>query len=211
MPEVNGLWLFVGAAVALAVTPGPAVLYIVTRSISQGRAAGVVSCLGVALGGIVHVVAAALGLSAVLATSAFAFSVVKYAGAAYLVWLGVRKLTQPPQAAAAANAERRSLIRVFQDGVVVNVLNPKTALFFLAFLPQFVTPSRGDVPLQCAFLGGLFVLIALCTDTSWSLAASGAGMWLRSHPRFISSERLVTGSVYLTLGVAAAVSGNGRK
>lgn len=127
------------------------------------------------------------------------------------MWLGVRKLTRAPEAKAAETVEPHSLLRVFHEGVIVNVLNPKTALFFLAFLPQFVTPSRGDVPFQCAFLGGLFVLIALCTDTSWSLAASGAGSWLRRHPRFVSSERYVAASVYLTLGLAAAVSGNGRK
>ena len=211
MPEVSNLELFVIAAAALAITPGPAVLYIVTRSISRGRTAGVISCLGVALGALVHVMAAALGLSAVLATSTVAFNVVKYAGAAYLVWLGVRKLTGEPEARDAEIAEPHSLLRVFHEGVIVNVLNPKTALFFLAFLPQFVTPTTGDVSLQCAFLGGLFVLIALCTDTAWSLAASGAGSWLRRHPRFVSSERYVAGSVYLTLGLAAAVSGNGRK
>jgi threonine/homoserine/homoserine lactone efflux protein len=211
MPDLDRLWLFVIAAVALAVTPGPAVLYIVTRSIGQGRAAGVASSLGVAVGSLVHVLAASLGLSAVLATSAVAFNVVKFAGATYLIWLGIRKLMQPAMAATIAAGERHSLARVFRDGVVVNVLNPKTALFFLAFLPQFIEPTRGGVPLQCAFLGGLFTSIALCTDTSWALAASGAGAWLRRHPRFIASERYVAGSVYVTLGLAAAVSGNVRK
>jgi threonine/homoserine/homoserine lactone efflux protein len=211
MPDLGALGLFVVAAMVLAVTPGPAVLYIVTRSISQGRAAGVVSCLGVAVGGLVHVLAAALGLSAVLAASALAFDVVKYAGAAYLVYLGVRKLTQAPAATVEDAGGRRSLLRVFRDGVVVNVLNPKTALFFLAFLPQFVVPSRGDVPLQCAFLGSLFILIAFSTDTTWALLASGAGAWLRRHPRFVTTERYVSGSVYLGLGLATAVSGSGRK
>src|SRR5262245_23822406 len=135
MLDAGSLWLYVLAALALAVTPGPAVLYVVTRSISQGRAAGVVSCLGVALGGMVHVLAAGLGLSAVLATSALAFNAVKYAGAAYLVWLGVRKLTQAPAALTIDAAATHSLLRVFREGLVVNVLNPKTALFFLAFLP----------------------------------------------------------------------------
>jgi threonine/homoserine/homoserine lactone efflux protein len=136
---------------------------------------------------------------------------VKYAGAAYLVWLGIRSFTQQDGATAAEPAERRSLLRVLRDGFVVNVLNPKTALFFLAFLPQFVTPSRGHVALQCAFLGGLFVLIAFVTDASWSLVASGAGSWLRRHPRIMSSERYVSGSVYIGLGLAAALSGDGRK
>lgn len=208
---MRNLQLFVFAALVLAVTPGPAVLYIVTRSITQGRTAGAVSCLGIATGGLVHVLAAALGLSAALAASALAFNIVKYAGAAYLVWLGVRTLATRTAPAAVERAEPRSLARVFQDGVVVNVLNPKTALFFLAFLPQFVSPARGDVPLQVASLGGLFILIAFCTDTSWSLAASGAGSWLRGHPRFVSSQRYVAGSVYLTMGLTAALSGSSRK
>jgi threonine/homoserine/homoserine lactone efflux protein len=211
VPEWGSLWLFVLAAVALAVTPGPAVLYIVTRSISQGRPAGIVSCLGVALGGMVHVLAAALGLSAILATSALAFNVVKFAGAAYLVWLGIRKLTRAPEATTTGNARPQPLPRIFSEGMIVNALNPKTALFFLAFLPQFVSPSRGDVSVQCAVLGGLFILIAACTDMTWALVASGAGSWLHRHPRFIASERYVTGGVYLTLGLAAAASGTGRK
>jgi threonine/homoserine/homoserine lactone efflux protein len=210
MIDAGHLGLFAAAALALAITPGPAVLYIVTRSLSQGRAAGVVSCLGVALGGLFHVLAATLGLSAVLATSAMAFGVVKYAGAAYLVWLGIRKLRSPAVAFAGPAADDPSLVRAFREGVVVNVLNPKTALFFLAFLPQFVVPSRGSVPLQCALLGCVFILIALCTDAAWSLAASGARSWLRGHPRFVATERYVTGGVYLTLGLAAAATG-GRK
>jgi threonine/homoserine/homoserine lactone efflux protein len=205
------LQLFFIAALVLAVTPGPAVLYIVTRSITQGRTAGLVSCLGVSVGGLVHVCAAALGVTAALATSVVAFSVVKFAGAGYLVWLGARTLTQRHAAPTVERAEPRSLVRIFEDGVVVNVLNPKTALFFLAFIPQFVEPSRGDIPLQCALLGGLFVLIAFCTDVIWSLAASGAGSWLRGHPRFVSSQRYVAGGVYLTMGLTAALSGGGRK
>jgi threonine/homoserine/homoserine lactone efflux protein len=211
MPDVRNLQLFVVAALVLAITPGPAVLYIVTRSITQGRAAGVVSCLGISLGGLVWVLAAALGVSAALATSVVAFNVVRYAGAAYLLWLGVRAFMTTPETATIERSVPRSLRRVFRDGVVVNLLNPKAALFFLAFIPQFVTPSSGDIPLQCAFLGGLFVLIAFCTDVTWSLVASGAGAWLRGHPRFVASERYVAGSVYLTLGLTAAFSGNARK
>jgi threonine/homoserine/homoserine lactone efflux protein len=190
------------------VAPGPAVLYIVTRSISQGRAAGVVSCLGVALGAVVHVVAAAFGVSAILAASAVAFSVVKYAGAAYLVWLGCRKLMRPSDLERPGALPPQPLRRVFLEGAVVNVLNPKTALFFLAFLPQFVSPARGNVSLQCLFLGTLFVAIALCTDAAWALLASSAGAWLRGHPRFVARERYVSGSVYLGLGVATALAGD---
>jgi threonine/homoserine/homoserine lactone efflux protein len=177
MIDTSNLGLFLAAAVALTVTPGPAVLYIVTRSVSQGRAAGIVSCLGVATGGLVHVLAATLGLSALLATSAAAFKLVKYAGAAYLVWLGIRKLKQPSTLDPSAVVPRHSLLRVYRDGAVVNILNPKTALFFLAFLPQFVIPSRGAVGVQFALLGSLFVSTAVCTDVMWALlaAASGSG------------------------------------
>lgn len=208
MPDIRSLQLFMIAALVLAITPGPAVLYIVTRSISQGRTAGIVSCLGITSGGLVHVLAAAIGLSAALATSATAFNVVKYAGAAYLLWLGVRTLVTRREAAEIERTEPHSLLRIYRDGVIVNVLNPKTALFFLAFLPQFVDPSKGQVSLQVASLGGLFLLIATSTDMMWSLSASSAGSWLRGHPSFVASQRYVAGSVYLTLGLTTALSGN---
>ena len=212
MVHTGALGLFFAAALILAVTPGPAVLYIVTRSVSQGRAAGVVSCLGIALGTFIHVVGAALGLSALLASSALAFGVVKYAGAAYLIWLGLRRLLGGNSALAAAEVETRPLGRVFWEGVVVNLLNPKTALFFLAFLPQFVDPSTGSSTRQLLALGGAFAGIALCTDCTWSLVASGASHWLKSHPAFPRSERYVSGGVYLGLGLATAWSGgSGRK
>jgi threonine/homoserine/homoserine lactone efflux protein len=206
MIDTSNLGLFLAAAVALTVTPGPAVLYIVTRSVSQGRAAGIVSCLGVATGGLVHVLAATLGLSALLATSAAAFKLVKYAGAAYLVWLGIRKLKQPSTLDPSAVVPMHSLLRVYRDGAVVNILNPKTALFFLAFLPQFVIPSRGAVGVQFALLGSLFVSTAVCTDVMWALLASSVGVWLRGHPRFLASERYLTGTAYLGLGLASAMT-----
>jgi threonine/homoserine/homoserine lactone efflux protein len=207
----SGLSLFVVAALILAVTPGPAVLYIVTRSVSQGRSAGIVSCAGVACGGLVHVAAAAFGLSAILTASATAFGVVKYAGAAYLVWLGVRKFADPSAIQDVDVVVLHSLMRVFREGVIVNVLNPKTALFFLAFLPQFVVPARGSVSGQFLLLGMVFVAIAFCTDTSWCLLASTARTWLRRHPAAVGSERCVAGCVYIGLGLAAAVSGGGRR
>jgi threonine/homoserine/homoserine lactone efflux protein len=209
--DSSGFRLFVVAALILAVTPGPAVLYIVTRSVSQGRSAGIVSCLGVACGGLVHVAAAAFGLSAILAASATAFSVVKYAGAAYLVWLGVRKFARSSDMKDVDAVAPHSLARVFRDGVLVNVLNPKTALFFLAFLPQFVVPARGAVSGQFLLLGMAFIAIAFCTDTSWCLLASTARTWLSRHPKAVASERYVAGCVYVGLGLAAAVSGSGRK
>lgn len=145
VPESSSLGLFVIAALVLLLTPGPAVLYIVTRSIDQGRRAGLISVLGVHVGTLAHIFAAAAGISAVLAASATAFGVVKYLGAAYLIYIGVRRLLDRTPLAAATPGAPRRLRRAFLDGVIVNVLNPKTALFFLAFLPQFVTVSRGHV------------------------------------------------------------------
>lgn len=153
MPEWGTLSLFLLAAIAIAVVPGPSELYIVTRSGDQGRRAGFASAFGVEAGSLVHVAAAVIGISALVASSAAAFSVVKYVGAAYLVYLGIRMLASRSHAEAVAPRSPRSLHRTFLQGMVVQVLNPKAALFFLAFLPQFVDPGRGSVALQTLFLG----------------------------------------------------------
>jgi threonine/homoserine/homoserine lactone efflux protein len=211
IPDVASLELFVLAALALLITPGPAVLYIVARSIDQGRRAGLVSMLGVHAGTLVHIAAAAAGLSALLAASAVAFSMVKYLGAAYLVYLGVRRLLTRAPAPDAATPPARRLRRAFLDGVVVNVLNPKPALFFLAFLPQFVDVVRGQVGVQILVLGGIFVALGLCTDGSYALTAGTAAGWLRGHPRFLASERWVSGGMYIGLGVAAALASGHRQ
>jgi threonine/homoserine/homoserine lactone efflux protein len=211
IPSAAHLSLFVAAALALLLTPGPAVLYIVTRSVEQGRLAGLVSLLGIHAATLVHVAAAALGLSALLASSALAFSVVKYAGAAYLIWLGLRKIFGRNGGIGAVELPRHSLARVLRDGFVVNLLNPKTALFFLAFLPQFVEASRGGVQMQILFLGMLFVAIALFTDGAYALAAGAAGGWLKRSPRFLKAERFVSGGVFIGLGLTAAFTGNGKK
>src|SRR5580700_7019640 len=164
IPNATSIGVFSVAAILLLLTPGPAVLYIVARSVEQGRIAGLASVCGIATGTLVHVLAAALGLSALLASSALAFAVVKYAGAVYLIYIGVRRLKRADAPAAQINLPRRSLGRLYRDGFVVNLLNPKTALFFLAFLPQFVDPSRGAVAFQIAFLGLLFTLMGLTSD-----------------------------------------------
>jgi threonine/homoserine/homoserine lactone efflux protein len=211
VPEGSSLGLFVVAALVMLLTPGPAVLYIVTRSLDQGRRAGLVSVLGVHVGTLVHVFAAAAGLSAVLAASATAFSVVKYLGAAYLIYIGLRRLLDrtPPGAAAAAAPAR--LRRAFLDGVVVNVLNPKTALFFLAFLPQFVTVSRGHVGEQILVLGVVFVALGAITDSLYALAAGAAARWLRGSSRFLAAERWISGGLYVGLGLVAAFASNQKK
>lgn len=209
MPEVHTLVVFAPVALGLLVVPGPAVLYIVTRSIDQGRLAGVVSVLGIHTGSLVHVAAAAFGLSAILASSAVAFGVVKYAGAAYLIVLGLRKLLSKDDAdGLGAEPSTRSLRRVYVQGVVVNVLNPKTALFFLALLPQFVDVDRGAVWLQMVVLGLTFIALGFVSDGTYALVASKAGGLLRSSARFRRAQRWVSGGVYLSLGAAAALAGS---
>ena len=201
--NTSTLALFCAASLALAVVPGPAVLYIVAQSVDQGRLAGVVSALGIGVGGLVHVVAATIGLSSLLASSATAFTIVKWAGAAYLVVLGIRRMLTREVVENDLVRVPRSRRRLFRDGVVVNVLNPKTALFFVAFLPQFVDPDAAAAPLQILALGLVFVLIALSSDSLWAFAAGTAGAWLKRSPWYLGFKRWVTGSVFVVLGLSA--------
>jgi threonine/homoserine/homoserine lactone efflux protein len=170
-----------------------------------------VSVAGICTGTLAHVIAATLGLSALLVSSAVAFGIVRYAGAAYLVVLGIRTLLGRQQAPDNMPLLRADLRRVFTQGVVVNVLNPHTALFFFAFLPQFVNPSSGHVPAQMLTLGLLFVALSATTDSGWAIAAGTAGDWIKQHPRFTGGQRYVTGGALIGLGAAAALTGNGRK
>jgi threonine/homoserine/homoserine lactone efflux protein len=206
MPDLQTLLLFAAASLALLVVPGPAVMYIVTRSATQGRRAGIVSMLGIEAGGLVHVAAAGLGLSALLASSATAFTALKYLGAAYLVYLGIRKLRERDEDPDRPSGGR-SRPRLFWEGVLVQILNPKTAVFFLAYLPQFVDPTRGSVALQVVVLGLCFTALAVLSDGVYALAAGTAGGWLRARRNL--SRRLVrlSGGVYIGLGAAAALSG----
>ena len=211
MPSSSTLALFAVAAVTLLVIPGPAVLYIVTRSVDQGRAAGLASVCGVHVGTLVHVAAAALGLSALLVSSATAYHAVRWLGAAYLVWLGIRRLLANDEDArpeADRRPRRLGLGRIFAQGVVVNVLNPKTALFFLAFLPQFVDTSRGSVPFQVVVFGVAFVLLGLVSDGTYALLASTGAGWLRRRPRVARGSRLVSGGVLIGLGLTTALAGS---
>jgi threonine/homoserine/homoserine lactone efflux protein len=211
VPEASVLGLFVVAALVLLLTPGPAVLCIVARSVEQGRLAGLVSALGVHVGTLVHVAAAALGLSALLVSSALAFNTVKYLGALYLIYLGVRKLAGWDRAADGRGLAPRSLCRLFTQGIVVNVLNPKTALFFLAFLPQFVDVSRGAVGAQILVLGLLFVALGVISDGLYAVAAGTAGDWIRRDGWILRAERYVSGGVFVGLGVTAAFTESGRR
>jgi threonine/homoserine/homoserine lactone efflux protein len=211
MLDTSRLTLFLITAFVILVTPGPAVLYIIARSVDQGRLAGIVSTLGVGFGTMFHVAAAALGISALLATSAVAFSVLKYLGAAYLIYLGIRKLMERDPDAGRRVRAPESLGRIFWQGVVVNVLNPKTALFFLAFLPQFIDVPRGHATLQMILLGLLFVVMGIFSDGVWALFAGSAGSWLKNHLGFLRAQRYFSGSVFIALGVIMAVSGQNRK
>ena len=206
MPSAGTLALFSLAALALIVVPGPAVLYIVAQSIDGGRVAGLLSALGVAVGGLVHATAAAIGLSALLLSSATAFTAVKLAGAAYLIGLGLYTLFVRKEDPADEARRERRLRRSFVQGVVVNVLNPKTALFFIAFLPQFVEREAGSVGAQLLVLGLVFVALAVVSDSIWALAAGSAASRLRSSPRFLAARRYVSGSVFVGLGAVTALA-----
>lgn len=211
LPEISTIGIFIIATLILLLTPGPAVLYIVARSVDQGRLAGLVSVLGVSVGTLFHVVAAAAGISALLASSVLAFNVLKYLGAAYLVYLGVRKFLERDDLAPPQIVARRRLSRVFIQGTVVNLLNPKTALFFLTFLPQFVNVTRGSVPGQLLFLGLLFIALGLVTDSLYALLAGTVGAYLRGNLSRLQAQRYFAGSVYIGLGLATAVTGADKK
>jgi len=207
IPDAPAIGLFVVAALALLLVPGPAVLYVVARSIHEGRRAGLASVVGIHVGTLVHIAAATLGLSALIASSALAFTAVKIAGAVYLVGLGLWTLFSRRADTGIALGGERHLRRAFAQGIVVNVLNPKTALFFLAFLPQFVDPNAPHPALQIAFLGALFALLGLVTDSLWALTAGTAGGVLRRSRRFVRGQRYVSGTVYMGLGAATALAG----
>jgi threonine/homoserine/homoserine lactone efflux protein len=208
IPDVGSLAVFVVAAVALLLVPGPAVLYVVARSVHQGRRAGLASVLGIHTGTLVHIAAATVGLSALILSSAVAFTAVKVAGAVYLVGLGLWTLLARRREEEIVLGGERNLRRVFAQGIVVNVLNPKTALFFLAFLPQFVDPDAPHPAVQIAFLGLLFGALGLVTDSMWALVAGTAGGVLRGSRRYLRAQRFVAGTIYVGLGLATALAGS---
>ena len=204
MPSATTFALFSAAALALIVVPGPAVTYVVTQSLDKGRSAGLVSALGIACGGLVHVAAAAVGLSALIASSAEAFTAVKLVGAAYLIALGLLRLAgrgeNPDETVPAAPRQ------LFWQGALVNVLNPKTALFVLAFLPQFVDPGHGPVAVQAALLGAVFVVIATFSDSTYAVVAAALADRVRGSRRARQVRRYVSGSIFVALGVTAAAA-----
>jgi threonine/homoserine/homoserine lactone efflux protein len=210
MPDAHTYVLFVAAALALLLVPGPAVVYVVAPSLSGGRLTGLVSVLGIELGTLTHVVFAAAGLSAIVASSVVAFSVVKWLGAAYLVWIGLRQIFGRGEE---NDTEELSYVgdnhlRVFYQSVLVQILNPKVALFFLAFLPQFVDPSRGAAWTQIVVLGATLAFLGLFTDGLYALLGGVAGGWIRKRGGSLRRPgRYVTGGIYIALGAVAAVSG----
>ncbi|MEM7584304.1 MAG: LysE family translocator [Acidobacteriota bacterium] len=210
IPDPSTLAVFTAAALLLLVVPGPAVLYIVARCIDQGRMAGFVSILGISVGTLFHVAAAAFGLSAILVSSALAFNVVKYLGAAYLIYLGIQKLTSRDDAEQPQATEPAALSKIFYEGMIVNLLNPKTALFFFAFLPQFVDVSQGSIAGQILVLGFLFVILAVVTDSAYAVLANTLADWLKARPGFFRGQRYFAGTVFIALGVATAFSGSGK-
>jgi len=212
MPDAPTFALFVAAALVLLLVPGPAVVYVVARSVEGGRLTGLVSVLGVELGTLLHVAFAAAGLSAILASSAAAFSVVKWLGAVYLVWLGLRQIFggggKDEEATPSGGEQNR--FRVFSQSVLVQVLNPKVALFFLAFLPQFVDPSRGAAWTQVVVLGATLAILGMFTDGLYALLGGTAGDWIRKRSAGAGlrrAGRYVTGGIYIALGAVAAASG----
>jgi threonine/homoserine/homoserine lactone efflux protein len=209
MPEIKSLSIFITAAIIMLITPGPAVLYIVARSIEQGRLAGFISALGVALGGLCHVIFAALGLSIILLQSAAAFSIVKYAGAAYLIYLGLMKVIHKQKSSFQIGLKRKKLFKLFTQGFIVNLLNPKTALFFMAFLPQFVTPQQGPIPFQVIYLGMLFITLAILSDSFYALLAGSMRKLLTNSKAVNILNRYIPASIYMTLGIAALFLKNG--
>jgi len=205
MPDGSTLLLFAGASLALLAIPGPAVIYVVTRSIEHGRTAGMVSMLGVETGTFAYALAAAAGLSGLIAASVTAFTVVKYAGAAYLLYLGVRKLLERDQPQDALPSGRSQL---FLKGALVQLLNPKIAIFFVAFLPQFVHSSRGPVAVQILVLGTIFTLLAVLSDGAYVLLGGAVSGWLRTGRSARSRLAKLSGGVYIGLGLTAALSGS---
>ena len=191
--------LFVTVSLAVVLIPGPNHLYIAARGLSQGRAAGLASAFGVEVGTLVHIAAAAAGLSYAIAQSATLFSIIKWAGVAYLVYLGVRAFTGGERQAGAP--EPQPLRKVFAEGLLVNVLNPKVALFFLAFLPQFVDPGAGSPALQVVVLGFTLLLLGLISDVVYAVTAGAIG---RRLTRAVTPMRYASGVVYLALGVLTA-------
>jgi threonine/homoserine/homoserine lactone efflux protein len=205
MPTLSTVLLFVAATMALLIVPGPAVVYIITRTVTQGRTAGLLSVLGIHVGSIVYVVLTAFGMSALLHASSTAFEIVKWLGVAYLVWLGIQKLRElRGDDGTVAEPPPMSKARIFGQGVLVNVLNPKTLVFFVAFLPQFVAPGHGSTVSQLLFFGIGFIVLGIISDGSYALLASVLSGKLRGTAKARRRLDMSSGVIYIILGAIAA-------
>jgi threonine/homoserine/homoserine lactone efflux protein len=207
MPDTDTLIIVAIASTALVVVPGPAVIYILTRGISLGRAAGLASAVGVNLGSAIHVMLAVAGISFILASSATLFAIVKWAGIAYLVWIGYRTITADDLEFAETTTERTDLRRIFGQGVIINLLNPKVAMFFLAFLPQFIDTAAPNAAFQSLVLGMTLVTIGLISDSVYALIGGSIGRLFRRRPGAAATTRRAAGMTYFALAGFAAFTG----
>lgn len=207
MPSIDTLLIFTGVALAMNISPGPSNLYVMSRSIAQGPGAGVVSAVGLATGGLVHVVAAAFGLSVIFQASATAYALLQLAGAAYLVWLGIGFLRKrPPTALAPEQVPHRSRLRIIRESALVEILNPKTALFFLALLPQFIDTAAGPIVPQVLLLGLIVTVTAIPCDLLVAFASGSLAKALQRRPVYGRIQDWLAGSVLVALGVWVAIS-----
>src|SRR5690606_38531105 len=207
MFESTILMTYLAAVIAIVLAPGPGQALVITRTIGSGRTMGLLTSLGLNVGTLVHTLAAALGLTAILLSSALAFTIVKYLGAAYLIYLGVRTLLDRSNSTHSTAPQPKKLSHIFMQGIIVNTLNPKTALFFFAFLPQFVDPARGSSAIESLLGGGVFVVMGICSDGVFALLAGTVRHWLRESIAVLGAKRYCSGSIYILLGISTAFSG----
>ena len=209
MPDFTQLALFFAAALVLAITPGPGIFYVAARTLAGGRAEGVASSFGTGLGGLVHVLAGSLGVSAIVLASAELFTVLKLAGAAYLVWLGLRTFQSARQGPPFVPDDSKSSLgvrRAFREGVLVEALNPKTAVFFLAFVPQFVDPAAGSVAFQFVVLGFVSVALNTLADVVVAFLASSIREGASARPALVRRLREGSGAAMIALGIGLAMA-----
>jgi threonine/homoserine/homoserine lactone efflux protein len=211
MLNLSQVAIFIAGAFIIIVIPGPNIFYLIARSIHQDRMAGFVSVLGIETATLVHICAATLGLTSLLLASNAAFTFIKYAGAAYLIYLGVRKLIERQEEQPETVRTTEGFQRIFIQGFIVNLLNPKTAMFFLAFLPQFVDPGYGNATVQILTFGAILVLLAISVETVYVLLSSQLRTWLIGGRRFRNSRRYLAGGAYIGLGLTTALSGSSHK
>ena len=210
MPSTEAFLAFTVAGLTLLLIPGPAVMYITALGLRAGRRTAIAAASGLGIGNFTHVLAAALGLSALLVSSALAFSVVKYIGAAYLIYLGIQTLRNDDRPGETAETLDTSAIREFRRGIVVNTFNPKVAVFFLAFVPQFINPDRGAVWSQVLILGAWFSVLGVVTDALYGVTAGEIGVWIRGRRGFQRAITSVSGGIYILLGLIAAITSTDR-